>query len=354
MLTTAYAQTDDISQTKRKLSQLQVKIKRLETKLSNAQNKQNVLENELKKTNQQIDFYYAKFKKLQQNISSKEVEVTALQSEIKELDSKVSIIREKVKKYIVEQYKNQNNSKIKVMLSQANLLKFDKLMIYYQYMLAANKKLLGEFKQVSNELSYKNSQLNQDIEILKAYQSRWHEYLRRLHSDRAYQTELIKRLSLDIHKKQQTLEEYRQSQINLTKLITKLTKQSVLQSKTPLNSKKHHLIKPINVPPAKIKKMNQGLIFYAKEGKKARAISSGKVVFADWLNGYGLLMIIDHGWGFMSLYGNNYKLLKHVGDNVKTGEKITKIGHSGVLPENGLYFEIRHHGKAMPPEKWLQ
>lgn len=349
-----HAQTDDITQTKRKLSQVQVKIKRLEAKLSHAQNKQNVLESELKKTNQQIELYYAKFKKIKQNIDSKETDIDELQSEIKTLDSKVSVIREKVSKYLVEQYKHQDNSKLKLMLSQTNLQKFDKLIIYYQYMIAANKKLLSEFKQVSNELNYKRGKLSQDLEVLKAYQSRWSEYLRRLHNDRAYQTELIKRLSLDINKKQQTLQEYRQSQINLTKLITKLTSQSVLQSKTPLNTKKHQLLKPLDVPASKIKKMNQGLIFYGEEGENARAISPGKVVFADWLNGYGLLMIIDHGWGFMSLYGNNLKLLKHVGDNVKTGEKITKIGHSGVLPENGLYFEIRHHGKAMPPKKWLQ
>lgn len=354
MITNTFAQTDDINKTKRELSQLQIKIKRLEERLSHAQNKQSLLEAELKKTNQQIDLYYAKFKKLKPNIDSKEVEITELQDEIKLLDSKVSIIRDKISKYLVEQYKNQGNSKIKLILSQTNLQKFDKLMIYYEYMLAANKKLLGEFKQLSRELNHKQGQLNQDLDLLKAYQSRWREYLRRLHNDRAYQTVLIKRLSLDINKKQQTLQEYRQSQINLTRLITKLTSQSVLQSKTPLNTKKHHLIKPLNVPPSKIKKMNQGLIFYGKEGENARAISPGKVVFADWLNGYGLLMIIDHGWGFMSLYGNNLKLLKHVGDNVKTGEKITKIGHSGVLPENGLYFEIRHHGKAMPPKKWLQ
>ena len=114
------------------------------------------------------------------------------------------------------------------------------------------------------------------------------------------------------------------------------------------------IYQPTITASANIQKMHQGLIFYAKEGNSVHSISPGKVVFADRLTGYGLLMIIDHGWGFMSLYGNNSKLLKNVGTYVAANEEIAKIGHSGVLQKNGLYFEIRHNGKTLPPLTWLQ
>lgn len=350
-----YAQTaTEITKTKQKLDVLNAKIKQLEINLEKTANKQKYLENELEKTNQQIDFYYIKFKKLQQNINLKKQEITTLESDINILNAKIAAIRKRISNYLVAQYKSNNNSKLKLMLRQKNLQDFAKLITYYDYLITANKKLLQEFKTIQTELTKKNRKLSSDMQELQRYQKQSGKYLERLHNDKAYQTTLIQRLKLDINKKQQTLQEYRQNQQNLTTLITKLTKQSVLQSKESLKNSKHKLIKPVNVAEDNIKTMQQGLIFYANEGEKSRAISAGKVVFADRLKGYGLLMIVDHGWGFMSLYANNSELLKRVGDNVATGENITKIGHSGVLPENGLYFEIRHHGKAMPPKKWLQ
>lgn len=99
--------------------------------------------------------------------------------------------------------------------------------------------------------------------------------------------------------------------------------------------------------------MNQGLIFFANEGMPVNAVSTGKVVFSDWLKGYGLLLIIDHGQGFMTLYAHNQSLFKQKGDNVQRGEQIATVGHSGGIKQNGLYFEIRQRGKAVPPLKWL-
>lgn len=353
MLSVSFAQ-NEVNATKHKLNILKEKIKKLEENLGKATNKQKFLENELLKTKKQIDLYDIKFKKLQQNINIKEQEISALKLDIDQLNTKVIKIHDRISKYLVEQYKSSNNKKFKLMLNQKNLQNLDKLVIYYDYLIAANKKLLTEFKEVQAELTSKNNKLSTDMQELQRYQSQWTKYIKRLHNDKKYQTTLIKKLNLDINNKQHTLQEYRQNQQNLTKLITKLTKKSVLQSKESLKINKHKLGKPINARENKIKKINQGLIFYADEGELAKSISAGRVVFADWLKGYGLLMIIDHGWGFMSLYGNNLELLKRVGENVKTGENITKIGHSGTLPENGLYFEIRHHGKAMPPKKWLQ
>jgi septal ring factor EnvC (AmiA/AmiB activator) len=99
--------------------------------------------------------------------------------------------------------------------------------------------------------------------------------------------------------------------------------------------------------------MNQGLIFFAHEGTPVSAVSSGKIVFSDWLKGYGLLLIIDHGRGFMTLYAHNESLFKQKGDQVKQGEQIATVGHTGGIKENGLYFEIRQRGKVIPPLRWL-
>jgi septal ring factor EnvC (AmiA/AmiB activator) len=98
----------------------------------------------------------------------------------------------------------------------------------------------------------------------------------------------------------------------------------------------------------------QGVMIKAKEGAKVRAVSHGRVAFADWLRGYGLLIIIDHGDGYMSLYGHNQSLYKETGDWVEAGDAIAIVGESGGQQKTALYFEIRHLGKPIDPEKWCR
>ena len=82
-------------------------------------------------------------------------------------------------------------------------------------------------------------------------------------------------------------------------------------------------------------------------------IASGRVVFADWMRGFGNLMIVDHGSSYLSIYGNNDALLRQVGDSVRGGDTVASIGNSGGNPESGLYFEIRYQGQPLDPLKWV-
>lgn len=101
----------------------------------------------------------------------------------------------------------------------------------------------------------------------------------------------------------------------------------------------------------------KGLFFRAAEGADVRAVAAGEVVFADWLRGYGNLLIIDHGDDFLSVYGNNQSLLTEVGQKVSAGATVatvgTGIGGGGGQQESGLYFELRHRGQAFDPGRWL-
>jgi len=97
----------------------------------------------------------------------------------------------------------------------------------------------------------------------------------------------------------------------------------------------------------------KGLFFRAAEGAQVRAVARGTVVFADWLRGYGNLLIIDHDDDFMSVYGNNQTLLAEVGQRVGAGKAVATVGSDGGAAESGLYFELRHRGQAFDPGKWL-
>jgi septal ring factor EnvC (AmiA/AmiB activator) len=97
----------------------------------------------------------------------------------------------------------------------------------------------------------------------------------------------------------------------------------------------------------------KGLFISARGGEDVRAVAGGRVVFADWLRGFGNLLIIDHGEGYMSLYGYNEALYKQVGDVIRGGERIAAVGNSGGQPDSGLYFEMRHEGRPFDPMTWV-
>ncbi|WP_373999902.1 murein hydrolase activator EnvC [Duganella sp. 1411] len=98
----------------------------------------------------------------------------------------------------------------------------------------------------------------------------------------------------------------------------------------------------------------KGVFIRAAEGADVRAVAGGRVVFAEWLRGFGNLIIVDHGGQYMSIYGNNQSLLKRAGDIVKAGDPIASAGNSGGNEESGLYFELRHQGTAFDPAGWVK
>ena len=99
---------------------------------------------------------------------------------------------------------------------------------------------------------------------------------------------------------------------------------------------------------------SSGLLIGAPTGATVKAVANGKVVFADWMNGYGLILIIDHGNGYMSLYAHNEALLRDAGDDVKRGDAVASVGSSGSAGPPALYFELRRNGDPVNPNSWLQ
>ncbi|QEL63970.1 M23 family peptidase [Oryzomicrobium terrae] len=97
----------------------------------------------------------------------------------------------------------------------------------------------------------------------------------------------------------------------------------------------------------------KGLFIRAGGGSEVKAVAPGRVVFADWMRGFGNLLIVDHGGTYLTIYGNNEALLKKVGDAVKSGDPVATVGNSGGNPETGLYFELRYQGQPQDPLRWV-
>jgi septal ring factor EnvC (AmiA/AmiB activator) len=98
----------------------------------------------------------------------------------------------------------------------------------------------------------------------------------------------------------------------------------------------------------------KGVFIRAPEGQPVRAVAAGQVVYADWMRGFGNLLIVDHGEAYLSIYANNDSLLRQVGDAVSAGDTVATTGASGGNEESGLYFELRHLGRAFDPLRWVR
>ncbi|MDP3087686.1 MAG: peptidoglycan DD-metalloendopeptidase family protein, partial [Methylotenera sp.] len=96
----------------------------------------------------------------------------------------------------------------------------------------------------------------------------------------------------------------------------------------------------------------KGLFIKANEGAEVKSVASGRVVFADWLRGFGNLVIVDHGDGYMSLYGYNQAILKQAGEVVRSGDAIASVGNSGGNEANGVYYELRLQSRPFDPLTW--
>jgi len=97
----------------------------------------------------------------------------------------------------------------------------------------------------------------------------------------------------------------------------------------------------------------KGLLIRAPEGEEVRAVADGRVVFAEWMRGFGNLLILDHGGGYLTIYGNNESVLRQVGDAVHTGDVVATVGATGGAETSGLYFEMRYQGKPFDPLSWV-
>lgn len=349
----ALAATSTMGQTKAKLQQLELKIHHLQSTLHNAQDRHIVLIQELAAIEKKINIGTSQLRITEREVASKQLKVDELQQQVNQLNTKLQNQQHLLAKHLRARYTMGEYQPLKILLNQDNPFTTSRLLTFYQYIIKSRQQMITDIQLTKKNLTTSQDKLHRELEEHQHLQQQLNQNQRKLEQDKLYRVAIIKSLNADIYTKQQTLVDYQQNKNNLTNLLNTLTQQSILQNQRPFISMRKKLPRPLAVNRNNLKTMNQGVVFFAKEGAPVTAVFPGKIVFSDWLNGYGLLLIIDHGRGFMTLYAHNQSLFKHKGDVVNQGTEIAAVGHSGGIKENGLYFEIRKRGKAIPPLEWL-
>lgn len=348
------------------LTQLRRDISALKNKLKNQQSKKSQLEKEVQQAEQAIADNARQLFSTQQKI-------TLLNSSLSELNKKLSqnsqnliIQQQLLSGQLQASYAIGRQEYIKLLLNQQNPATISRIMTYYDYFNEARSQQIAIVNSLLQNIINDKQQISLTTQTLQDKQDQLKQEKKSLQEKQAERNTLVTKLNQDIISKDKKLADLLKDKKNLTQLINKLKKAlddiPVLPTEKPFAQQRGKLYWPAK---GKVKKLFnhwrsvgkvkwQGNIIKASEGTPVHTITNGRIAYSDWLRGYGLITIIDHGGGYMSLYGHNQTLLKEVGDWVENNEIIATVGSSGGLKSAGLYFEIRHNGKPSNPSRWCK
>lgn len=348
-----FAKASPVIQTQTKLKQLDAKINTLQHTLVSAHDKRGVLNQELSGTEKQIGEGVRKLRSIQKDMDNKERKIAALQEKANTLNDQLTTQQELLASHIRARYQMGEYQPLKWLLNQDDPYRVSRILTYYQYIVTSRQQLITQIDETRKKINENKAVIHSELAENQRLKGELTQHQEQLGQNKVYHTTLIQSLNNEIQNNQHALQEFKKDKANLSQLLKSLSQQSVIQTSKPFAQMRKKLPLPVHTEQRSLRRMNQGVTFFADEGAVVTAVYPGKVVFSDWLKGYGLLLIIDHGQGFMTLYAHNQSLFKRKGQTVHQNEQIASVGHSGGIKQNGLYFEVRLRGKAVSPLDWL-
>ncbi|MET0232236.1 MAG: peptidoglycan DD-metalloendopeptidase family protein [Rhodanobacteraceae bacterium] len=304
---------------------------------------------------------------LDEKLEAQQKELDALDRERERLETALKSQREALAALLRSAYALGRHEELKLLLQQNDVAAIARVLAYNRYFQRARigridtlSTDLESLAKVQDEIRAKSAELATTRDARAADGAR-------LDSERAERETLVGELDTKLKEQGERAAALGKDEKALTSLLEKLRDvfadiPKQLSGAEPFASQRGRLAWP--VAGAKVVtafgstdesgRRSSGLLMTAKTGTAVHAVSHGRIVFADWLRGYGLMIIVDHGDGYLSLYGCNETLLKDVGDWVNAGETIATSGASGGQKTPGLYFEMRAKGQAVDPKGWLR
>ena len=350
---------------KARLRQLTAQIAELKQDLEQARSTLSSEQKALEAADLQIQDSTLALRQLASDRQAHQKQLARLNSDRREYLRSIEERRELLARQILTAYRLGRESRLKLLLNQDSPALLSRTLAYYDYFSRAQARQISELRQVLITLDEMQAQINTELAALDKVRIRHEAVLDELAVQREQRQAAIETLGNQISTDEQRLAELQRNRRDLETLLERLT--NVLAD-IPADLGKHlgpaelkgQLPMPVSGrvryaygQPRTAGLHWQGWLINANTGSEVISVAYGRVAFSDWLRGYGLLMIIDHGDGFMTLYGNNESLLFEVGDWVEPGSVISTVGASP-LSGTGLYFEIRRDGKAMDPAVWLK
>lgn len=360
----AVAQDPDLAQIKeRELEQVREKISALKSSMDERAEERDRVTGDLQEAEVLIAEKRAYLRDLERQRDYSETKKREIEQKLARREAELAEESEQLAAQVVAAYTSGGQERLKLLLNQHDPATLGRLLTYYRYMSDYRGDNIETVNGYIAELADLSEQAGAEESRLAALaQSRATE-LEKLEAAQTTRQTLLASLKAKIAAEGTEIERLAAEERDLARLIAELT--SILSdypitSEEPFSTHKGRLTWPIagslihdfGQPRAGGGVKWNGVVLAAPRGREVRAIYHGRVVFADWLAGMGLLVIVDHGESYLSLYGYNETTLKSAGDWVAPGDVIATVGDSGGQPQTGLYFEIRKGARPQNPRQW--
>ena len=345
------------------LKALREQIQTLQRSLAQKQGQRDKTNRELSRFERQIGEASRKLTDLKTRRQGLQEKQQVLEARMTGAESSLDRQRSALARQLRASYVTGRQENLRLLLSQESPASLGRMVVYYDYLNRARSNRINRFRDRVEELAGMRRENNRLVEETRSLEEQQQAALISLESARADRATVLASLTTEISKSGSQLQRLQAQEQELAELVLEL--QALLQdlpadSESRFSQVQGQLFWPVEgrleqdygQPKAGNLTWN-GVLLAATRGETVRALFHGRIVFADWLAGMGLLVVIDHGEGYMSLYGHNEAVLKEPGDWVGPGERIALVGDSGGLPEPALYLEIRRDGIPQNPRRWI-
>ncbi|MBJ7537862.1 murein hydrolase activator EnvC family protein [Marinomonas transparens] len=348
-------------QAKQQIQTLQKDLKKLNSWLKDLKSERSDVEKQLESKEQTIQDLLKKIQNIQQSLQKGDKQLGELRQKQRTLQLSIQQQNEQIAAQLRAVYRSGSEESIKLLLNGSNTEDAQRLVQYNRYFSNARQSLINGFTSEVNDLNL----VEKSIRSQRAQQARDEVILteRRnsLKQQQAERRKLLAKLDKDLTQGDRRAKQLLQDQKNLREMLQRLEEAladvDIPDQDVPFSSQRGKLVRPL----ARLATLSSsgrvnlgGVTLKAKEGEAVRAIFSGRVVFSDWLRGFGFLLILDHGEGYMSLYGYNQSLLKEVGEWVGANDIVATAGSTGGRLDSGLFFAIRHNGTPLKALSWVK
>ena len=363
---TAYAsKNDDKAHYQAKLEKLQKSITKIQQHLKGSKKQRSHILIELQKLESEISKNALSLKNLVKEVRVIQQQKTKLERDLTQLNKQVNRQQIALSQQMRSAYSIGHQQNLKMLLNQQNPAQTGRAQEYFNYFNRARTQQIKSFAETIKIKEQTEAALQQTLMTQNALLRAQKDKERKRQRQRLQRKNLLAELSSKIKNQENTLSSLEDSRGRIENLLKSLGE---LLADIPTNPSENRpfVAQKGKLPwPAKgtfLSKFGQskargdlkwnGVLIKAPFGTPVHVISHGRVAFSDWLQGFGFITVIDHGNGYMSLYGNSESLFKQTGDWVAAGDVIATAGDSGGQPQSGVYFEIRSRGKPVNPAKW--
>lgn len=386
-------------QSKEELNDVQQRLESLKKELDNSQEAHKDAADALKESERAISEANKKLYQINQQQQQNKRTLSQLEAQSLSVNGTLAEQQKLLSNQLYEQYIHGQQSYLQMILQSENPSEIARDVHYFSYVAKARAELISKMQGNLEKINKLNNETANALKVVAELKQKQMDERKTLESQKQAKSKVVKSLSQQIASQRGEIKKLTRDEKRLSQLVERLARitatkpkrskvtkntESIDNNSTEPSKKRNEVVANNNVVPtyefaganfATLKgKLRlpvrgevtnrfgasredsgiswKGLFIKASEGTEVKSVASGRVVFADWLRGFGNLIIVDHGDGYMSLYGNNQAVLKQVGDSVKAGDVVASVGNSGGNETNGLYYELRRQSRPFDPLSW--